>query len=224
MDEIHQVQTTGASAVKTFTISGKEYIAIAQSQDSTGNTQVGTMVLSMDHMDRLERVQLLWSNGAQNLHYMRTEKEHFLVVGQEKESSIVYWFGGMDFIFWQQFDGLQGKDLVMEGLQLTDDEPLLLTTDGTGLRLYSRSVSPTKIMTTWVTTKTIQLFDIQSRAAGSKIVQMKILRTGESDFLAITQKMAGSQTNSLMLYPVNIVTRPISKNSYECFRQRDFCI
>ncbi len=40
MDEIHIIQTRGAVAVETFTIHSKEYIAIAQSQDSTGSFEV----------------------------------------------------------------------------------------------------------------------------------------------------------------------------------------
>lgn len=40
MDEIHTIQTRGAVAVETFTINSKEYIAIAQSEDSSGNLEV----------------------------------------------------------------------------------------------------------------------------------------------------------------------------------------
>jgi hypothetical protein len=44
----------------------------------------------------LEKVQLLWSIEPVSLSYVRVLKEHFLIVGQTRESSICYWFGGMD--------------------------------------------------------------------------------------------------------------------------------
>jgi hypothetical protein len=40
MDEIHAIQTRGASAVEIFVINSRKYIAIAQSEDATGNYEV----------------------------------------------------------------------------------------------------------------------------------------------------------------------------------------
>lgn len=52
MDEIHQIQTKGAVAVETFTFDSKEYIAIAQSQDASGNVEVG--LVGFDFFNRFE--------------------------------------------------------------------------------------------------------------------------------------------------------------------------
>jgi len=55
MDEIHAIQTRGATAVTTFRINAKTYIAIAQSQDSNGNYEVIILgqVCSMNDPSRL---------------------------------------------------------------------------------------------------------------------------------------------------------------------------
>lgn len=147
-----------------------------------------------------------------SLHYMQTEKEHFLVIGQEKEASIVYWFGGMDFIFWQQLGGCHGKDMVMDGLQLTPDEPVLLVSNGGPLQLFSRSATSTKILTSWVLSKTL---DIQERGTNNlqeRILQMKFLNLQHKVNIAITNKLLGAATYEIVrIYPVNIVKRELGK-------------
>ena len=40
MDQIHEIQTRGASAVEAFAIGSYTYIAIAQAQDAAGNYEV----------------------------------------------------------------------------------------------------------------------------------------------------------------------------------------
>lgn len=218
MDVTHEVETTGACAVKTFQINSKKYIAIAQSRDSSGNTEVGTLVLSMDHMDRLERVQLLWSNGANDLHYMHTDKEHFLVIAQEKEPSSVYWFSGMDFCYWQQLDDLQGQNLVLEGVQLSSDDPILIASDGNLLKVFSRSASGTKIMTTWVKNKEINVLSSENSfrtKTDNTIMHLNLLKTSQNGddklFLVMTKKLPGSEKDTIQMYPVDSVQRPICK-------------
>jgi len=43
MDQIHEIQTRGASAVEVFPILSYTYIAIAQAQDAAGNYEVSSM-------------------------------------------------------------------------------------------------------------------------------------------------------------------------------------
>ncbi|CAL8142633.1 unnamed protein product [Orchesella dallaii] len=208
MDAIHQIQTTGASAVETFTINSKKYIAIAQTIDSTGDTLLGTPILRMDHMQRLEKFQLLFSNGARSLQYISTEKEHFLLIGQEKESSIAYWFGGMDFIFWQQFEGLQGKNLILNSLQLSPDEPRLIASDGNELRFFSRSVSATQITTSWVQDRAVE---VTTSNSAEKISQARFLTVSDSIiYLAVSRKSPSSKMESLRIYPVKTVDRELT--------------
>ncbi|ODM97789.1 Thrombospondin-type laminin G domain and EAR repeat-containing protein [Orchesella cincta] len=223
MDKIHQIQTTGASAVEAFTINSKKYIAIAQTRDSTGDTLMGTLVLKMDHMERLDKFQLLWSNKASSLQYMTTEKEHFLLIGQENEPSIVYWFGGMDFIFWQQFDGLQGKNLMMDCLQLSADEPRLLASDGDSLRFYTRTVSATQITATWTESSFVK---VASPSSSVKITQTRFLQVGENTiYLAVTRKSPSSKMESLKIYPVNFADKkPIESRTKETGDKLSECL
>ena len=56
--------------------------------------QIGTQILELDEKEELEKVQLLWSNNPVALNYVQVDQEHYLVIGQAGEASIVYLFSG----------------------------------------------------------------------------------------------------------------------------------
>lgn len=57
--------------------------------------QIGTLILRMDANDYLEKVQLLLSTNPVALQYLEVLGQHYLVIGQAKESSIVFVFTGI---------------------------------------------------------------------------------------------------------------------------------
>jgi hypothetical protein len=54
MDQIHEIQTRGASAVEAFSIDSYTYIAIAQAQDAAGNYEVSSIYRFSDEKDTVE--------------------------------------------------------------------------------------------------------------------------------------------------------------------------
>ena len=51
----------------------------------------------MDRHEEIEKVQLLYSKAPTELHFTQFLHEHILIIAQETEKAMVYFFGGIKY-------------------------------------------------------------------------------------------------------------------------------